>query len=428
VRVLLVGSGGREHALAWKLAASPRLSALHAAPGNPGSAAHAELHDVDTADAEGLTALAGELAADLVVVGPEAPLVAGLADRMAEAGIACFGPTAAAAAIEGSKAFAKSVMDAAGVPTARFTVCDTVAAADAAIAEAGGEVVVKADGLAAGKGVTVCSGAAEAQAAVRECLVGDRFGSAGARVVIEERLEGEEVSLLALCDGEDAVALAPARDHKRALDGDRGPNTGGMGCISPVPGVDDALVDDIVSTVHRPVLAELRRRGAPFRGCLYAGLMLTAAGPKVIEFNARFGDPEAQAVLPRTGGDLLDLLARAATGTLAGAEAGTTAEACVSVVVASRGYPESAEVGVPITGITDAEAVPGVTVFQAGTAMRDGALVTTGGRVLAVTAAAPTFADARERAYAAVGRIRIDGAHHRTDIGITNAGREHVHV
>jgi phosphoribosylamine--glycine ligase len=428
VRVLLVGSGGREHALAWKLAQSPRLSQLHAAPGNPGIGGLAELHAVDMADTEGMTALARRLAADLVVVGPEAPLVAGLADRLQDAGVTCFGPSADAARIEGSKAFAKAVMDAAGVPTARWNVCDTIAAADAAIADAGGEVVIKADGLAAGKGVTVCDDATEAQAAVRECLVGDRFGSAGRRVVVEQRLRGEELSLLALCDGENAILLPPARDHKRAFDGDRGPNTGGMGCISPVPDVDAGVVEEILAQVHRPVLAELRRRGAPFRGCLYAGLMLTADGPRVIEFNARFGDPEAQVVLPRTGADLLDLLARAAGGSLDGADAVPSAEACVSVVVAARGYPDAVEQGVPIAGIGEAEAVPGVTVFQAGTALRDGELVSAGGRIVAVTATGTDFTTARDRAYEAVGRIHSEGSHHRGDIGLANARREHAHV
>jgi phosphoribosylamine--glycine ligase len=428
MRVLLVGSGGREHALAWALARSPLLGELHAAPGNPGIGTLARLHAVPVSDLEGLTRLAADLAVDLVVVGPEAPLVAGLVDRLSAAGIAAFGPSAAAAQIEGSKTFAKSVMDAAGVPTARFAVCDTVSAAQAAIAEAEGDVVVKADGLAAGKGVVVCSSAREAHEAVAAALVDERFGAAGRRVLIEERLEGPELSLLALCDGEHVIPLAPARDYKRVGDGDSGPNTGGMGCISPVPGVDDDTVSEILARVHRPVVNELARRGSPFRGCLYAGLILTADGPKVIEFNARFGDPETQAILPRTGGDLLALLARCAGGNLAGAEAAVDEGACVSVVVASRGYPDTPELGDPIGGVDAAEGLEGVSVFHAGTAMGAAGLETSGGRVLNVTAVGPDFETARRRAYAGVDLIRLAGSHYRSDIGRTARETEHVHV
>ncbi|HEY3764883.1 MAG TPA: phosphoribosylamine--glycine ligase [Gaiellales bacterium] len=428
MRVLLVGSGGREHALAWSLARSPLLGELHAAPGNPGIGTLARLHAVPVSDLEGLTRLAVELSADLVVIGPEAPLVAGLADRLAAAGIAVFGPSAAAAQLEGSKAFAKSVMDAAGVPTARFSICDTVSAAHAAIAEADGDVVVKADGLAAGKGVVVCSSTAEAHAAVAAALVEDRFGVAGRRVLIEERLDGEELSLLALCDGEHILPLAPARDYKRVGDDDLGPNTGGMGCISPVPGIGADIVRDIVAQVHKPVINELARRGSPYRGCLYAGLILTADGARVIEFNARFGDPETQAILPRTGGDMLALLARAAAGNLAGCEVEIGAGACVSVVVASRGYPDAPELGDAIAGIDAAEEVDGVTVFHAGTTYGNAGLETSGGRVLNVTAVGPDFTTASRRAYAGVDAIRIDGAHHRSDIGRTARETEHVHV
>jgi phosphoribosylamine--glycine ligase len=428
MRVLLIGAGGREHALAWKLSQSARLSELHAAPGNPGIAQHATLHDVPTGDLEGLTALAQRLAADLVVIGPEAPLVDGLADRLAEAGIPAFGPTAGAAQLEGSKAFAKSVMDAAGVPTARFAVCDTPAAAQAAIAEAGGECVIKADGLAAGKGVFVCSSASEAERAVRACLVEKRFGESGARVLVEERMHGPEVSVMALCDGENVCVLPTSRDAKRALDGDRGPNTGGMGCVSPAPGLASDAVTEIVSTIHHPVVNELARRGMPFRGCLYAGLMLTEAGPRVLEFNVRFGDPEAQAVLPRLHGDLLDLLERAATGTLKDVEAASGDDAAVSVVVAAEGYPDAPVSGAAIDGTHAAEAIDGVIVFHAGTAIEGGRLVAAGGRVLNVTAVGPTLAGARERAYAGVSRISMAGAHHRTDIGLVSADREHMHA
>jgi phosphoribosylamine---glycine ligase len=428
MRVLLVGSGGREHALAWKLAQSPRLTELHAAPGNPGIGRIATLHAASLTDLATITNVAAEVSPDLVVVGPEAPLAAGLADRMREAGFACFGPSAAAARLESSKAFAKTVMQTTGVRTARATVCDTIAAAQAAVAEMGGRVVIKADGLAAGKGVTVCDTAAEAEAAAEACLVEGEFGQAGSRVLVEERMYGEELSLLALCDGERVLPFAPARDHKRALDGDHGPNTGGMGAYSPVPGVDAGLIDEIVATVHKPVVNELARLGMPFRGCLYAGLMLTADGPRVIEFNVRFGDPEAQAILPRLDADLLDLLEQAAVGSLAGMAAPATGDACVSVVVASEGYPEAPAPGGAIAGIAAAEALVGVTVFHAGTAERDGALTAAGGRVLNVTARGQSFAEARHRAYAAVDLIQLEGSMHRTDIAIGAERTEHVHA
>jgi phosphoribosylamine---glycine ligase len=417
MRVLLIGSGGREHALAWGLARSPGLQELHAAPGNPGIAELAACHEVGVGDLAGLTELAVELGADLVVVGPEAPLVAGVADRVAAAGIACFGASGEAAQLEGSKAFAKDVMAAAGVPTAAFSVCDTVAAAQLAIAEADGNVVIKADGLAAGKGVFVCSSAAEAEAAVRACLVEQRFGGSGARVLVEQRMEGPEVSMLALCDGEDVLPLAPVRDYKRALDGDRGPNTGGMGCISPVPELDASFVDEVVATVHRPVIAEMARRRTPFRGCLYAGLMLTRDGPRVLEFNARWGDPETQVLVPRLDGNLLDALHRAATGRLAGAELAVRPDACVSVVLAAAGYPDAPEAGAEIHGIGRASELEGVTVFHAGTRLEDGELVVSGGRVLNVSAVARDLAEARDRAYEAVDLIRFDGMQRRSDIG-----------
>jgi phosphoribosylamine---glycine ligase len=319
-------------------------------------------------------------------------------------------------------------MQTTGVPTARATVCDTIAAAQAAVAEMGGRVVIKADGLAAGKGVTVCDTAAEAEAAAEACLVEGEFGQAGSRVLVEERMYGEELSLLALCDGERVLPFAPARDHKRALDGDHGPNTGGMGAYSPVPGVDAGLIDEIVATVHKPVVNELARLGMPFRGCLYAGLMLTADGPRVIEFNVRFGDPEAQAILPRLDADLLDLLEQAAVGSLAGMAAPATGDACVSVVVASEGYPEAPAPGGAIAGIAAAEALVGVTVFHAGTAERDGAPTAAGGRVLNVTARGQSFAEARHRAYAAVDLIQLEGSMHRTDIAIGAERTEHVHA
>jgi phosphoribosylamine--glycine ligase len=417
MRVLLVGSGGREHALAWGLDRSPGLGELHAAPGNPGIAALATCHPIAADDLESLTALAVSLAVDLVVIGPEVPIVAGLADRLESAGVAGFGPSQAAARLEGSKAFAKDVMAAAGVATAAFSVCDTIAAAQLAIAEADGDVVIKADGLAAGKGVFVCGSVSEAEDAVRACLVDRRFGGAGGRVLIEQRLHGAEISMLALCSGSDVLPLAPARDYKRALDGDLGPNTGGMGCISPVPGLDAAGVAEIVDSVHRPVIAELARRGTPFSGCLYAGLMMTEDGPRVLEFNTRWGDPETQVIVPRLAGDLLDTLRLAAVDELGDASLAVSDEACVTVVLAARGYPDAPQRGAVISGVEQAGEHHGVTVFHAGTASDDGTLRVAGGRVLSVSATGTDLGDARRRAYEAAAEIEFEGMQVRSDIG-----------
>jgi len=422
-RVLIVGGGGREHALAHVLARSPRLTELHCAPGNPGIAALATCHPVSVEDVEGLVDLATTLRIDLAVVGPEVPLVAGLADGLRAAGVATFGPGRDAARLEGSKAFAKEVMAAADVPAAHGRHVATMVEARAAIEDLGGRVVVKADGLAAGKGVVVCDTAAEAERAAGDFLVAGSLGAAGRRLVIEERLEGPEVSLLALCDGETAVPLPAAQDFKRIGDGDAGPNTGGMGAYSPVPGLDDVAARELVDRVHVPVLRELGRRGIRFRGCLYAGLMLTPQGPRVLEFNVRFGDPEAQAVLPRIGDDLLERLEEAANGALRQRALGVVPEAAVTVVLASRGYPASSQSGVPIAGLDEA-AADGALVFHAGTALRDGQVTTAGGRVLAVTALGPTLAAAREAAYAGVERITFDGRQRRTDIALAAADRE----
>jgi phosphoribosylamine--glycine ligase len=394
---LIVGSGGREHALAWALSRSPELRELHAAPGNPGIAALGRCHPVRADDADGLLALARSLDADLVVVGPEAPLVAGVADRLRHGGVAVFGPTAAAARIEGSKSFAKDVLRAAGVPTAT------------ALPVARPPCVVKADGLAAGKGVFVCRTAAELESGLR------RVAALRGAVVIEELLEGEELSVLAVCDGSHAVALPAARDYKRALDGDEGPNTGGMGAVSPVDGFGPAEVEDLVETIHAPVLEELARRGAPFVGVLYAGLMLTADGPRVLEFNCRFGDPETQVIAPRLEGDLLTTLATAAAGDLRGIELEHADSAAVTVSVTAADYPASGDSGTPIAGIEDAEAA-GALVFHAGTARHGDRLVTNGGRILNVTGLGPTVAEARAAAYAGVGRISFAGARFRRDI------------
>jgi phosphoribosylamine---glycine ligase len=397
VKVLVVGSGGREHALAWKIAASDALQELHAAPGNPGIAALARCHPIRMDDVEGLLGLCRQHEIDLVVVGPEAPLVAGIADHLRAAGISVFGPSAGAARIEGSKSFAKEIMRAAGVPTA------------AALGEASAPCVVKADGLAGGKGVFVCRAQDEADRAVEQAR------ALGGEVVVEELLEGEEVSLFALSDGAEALPLAPAQDFKRLLDDDEGPNTGGMGSYSPVPFLARDEIDELVELVHRPVLAELAERGTPFVGLLYAGLMLTDDGPRVLEFNCRFGDPETQAILPRLEGDFLGALARAAEGALSGVEVSAGPHAAVTVVLASQGYPDAPQAGVPIDGLADAEAT-GALVFHAGTALRDGRLVSAGGRVLDVTGIGDSVAEAREDAYAAVEKIDLRGAQFRRDI------------
>ncbi len=397
MKVLLVGSGGREHALAWKLAQSPDLTELHAAPGNPGIAALGRCHPVHAEDGEGLLGLAGELDVGLVVIGPEAPLVAGVADYLRHAGFVVFGPGAAAARIEGSKLFAKDVMRAAGVPTAGV------------LDEPRVPCVIKADGLTAGKGVFVCRTEAE----LRDGL--QAAAALGAETVAEELLEGEEVSVFALASGTDALPLPAARDYSRVGDGDSGPNTGGMGSFSPVPGLGESAAAELVDTIHRPVLEELFRRGAPFVGVLYAGLMLTDDGPRVLEFNARFGDPETQVILPRLAGDLLPTLVAAGSGELDGVELEAAEESAVTVALAAPDYPLLGDSGTPIEGIADAES-SGALVFHAGTALRGGQLVTNGGRILNVTALATDLAEARDRAYTAVQKIAFTGMRYRSDI------------
>ena len=402
MQVVVVGSGAREHALAWRLAQSPGLTELHAAPGNPGIASIGRCHPVRADDADGLLSLALTLDADLVVIGPEGPLVAGVADGLRMNGIPVFGPSAAAAQIEGSKAFAKDVLRAAGVPTAET------------LSVARPPCVVKADGLASGKGVFVCRTAEE----IDEAL--SAVQALGGEFVIEELLEGEEVSLFALSDGMRLLPLGAAQDFKRIGDGDTGPNTGGMGAYSPVPWFADA--DELVERVHRPVIEELARRGSPFIGCLFAGLMITADGPKVLEFNARFGDPETQVLMPRLEGDLLELLLGAALGDLSGAEVSLAEDAAVTVVLAAPDYPARSDyAGAAIKGVENAEAA-GALVFHGGTAVRDGTVVTSGGRILSVTGTGTTVADARARAYAAVELITFDGVQYRQDIAAVAGG------
>ncbi|MEU6577697.1 phosphoribosylamine--glycine ligase [Streptomyces sp. NPDC046805] len=420
MKVLVIGSGAREHALCRSLSLDPDVTALHCAPGNAGIAEVAELHRVDALSGAAVSALATELGADLVVVGPEAPLVAGVADAVREAGIPVFGPSKEAAQLEGSKAFAKDVMATAGVPTARSYVCTTAEEVVAALDAFGAPYVVKDDGLAAGKGVVVTDDIDVAKAHAGDCMGAPPAPSGQrGRVVIEEFLDGPEVSLFAITDGETVVPLQPAQDFKRALDGDEGPNTGGMGAYSPLPWADPKLVDDVVRSVLQPTVDEMRRRGTPFSGLLYAGLAITSRGVRVIEFNARFGDPETQVVLARLKTPLAGVLLAAAKGTLDDLEPlRWSDDAAVTVVVASHNYPGTPRTGDPITGLDTvaAEDAPHAYVLHAGTKRDGDAVLSAGGRVLSVTATGKDLGNARERAYAAVGRIGLDGSQHRTDI------------
>lgn len=413
MKILVVGSGAREHALTLALSHDPAVTELHAAPGNPGIGALARLHPVDALDGVAVAALATGLGADLVVVGPEAPLVAGVADAVRDAGIPVFGPSAEAARLEGSKAFAKEVMAAAGVPTAEPRVVTDPEQAGAALDAFGAPYVVKDDGLAAGKGVVVTEDRAAALAHALACLA-----KPGGRVVVEDYLDGPEVSLFVLSDGVDVVPLVPAQDFKRVGDGDTGPNTGGMGAYTPLPWAPAGLVDEVVATVAQPTVDEMRRRGTPFVGVLYCGLALTSRGTRVVEFNARFGDPETQVVLARLATPLAGVLLAAATGRLGELPPlEWRDDAAVTVVVASAGYPESPRTGDVVDGLDAAGALPDVHVLHAGTAAGpDGAVLSAGGRVLSVVGTGPDLAAARSAAYAGVGRIALAGSHHRTDI------------
>ncbi len=423
MKVLVIGSGGREHALCWAIANSPLVTELFAAPGNGGIASVATLIDLKPEDIAGLVTWACDNAIDFCVPGPEAPLVAGLVDAMEAAGIACFGPSAAAAQLEGSKTFMKEVADAAGVPTAGWARFTDAQAARAHVTDQGAPIVVKADGLAAGKGVTVAMSVEEAHAAIDDALVGNVFGEAGASVVIEEFMEGEEVSFHVLVDGETVLPLATAQDHKRVGDGDTGPNTGGMGCYSPTPIVTDAVEESILETIIRPSVAEMARRGCTFRGVLFAGLMMTPSGAKLLEFNVRFGDPECQVMMARLMSDLLPALMATRSGELHHTSLRWWPKAALSVVMATEGYPASYPKDTPMSGLEAADAMEDVTVFHAGTRRDGDQWLSTGGRVLGVTALGETIEDAQTRAYEAVDRIDWPQGFCRRDIGWRAVGR-----
>ena len=417
MKVLLVGGGGREHALAWKLAQSPRLTRLYAAPGNPGIAAHADCVPVRDTDLDELVALARRERVELAVIGPEVPLSLGLRDRLSDAGVPVFGPSQSAARLESSKAFAKDLMARYGIPTARFRVFQDADAAKRFCRELGAPLVIKADGLAAGKGAMVCATLPEADAAIRLCLDEDAFGAAGRTVVVEEFMTGEEASFFVITDGASALPLPAAQDHKAIFDDDRGPNTGGMGAYTPAPVMDEAMTGRVMEEIVTPTLAAMAKEGAPYAGVLFVGLMICPDGPRVVEFNCRFGDPECQAILPRLDEDILPVFEAVASGRGLPASLRWRREASVCVVLASPGYPGTPRAGLPIEGVEAAAALPGVNVFHAGTALRDGALLTAGGRVLGVQTLGGDIRAAMERAYDAVGRIRFEGMQFRHDIG-----------
>jgi phosphoribosylamine--glycine ligase len=419
MRVLVLGSGGREHALAWRLSRDPDVKQLTVAPGNPGIAAIARCASIDLTALDSVLALAEDVKADLTVVGPEAPLERGVADLFRRAGRPIIGPSSAAAALECSKAFAKDFMARHNIPTARFKICDSLDEAIDAVSgrDFGFPVVVKADGLAGGKGVVIARTRAEADAAVRDAMLEHRFGGAGARLVIEECLTGPEVSVFLLSDGTKAIPLGTAQDHKRLLDDDQGPNTGGMGAFAPSPLATADLMDSVIDEIVQPVLDGMRAEGEPYTGFLYVSLMLTPAGPKVIEFNVRFGDPEAQVVMPTLKGHLARVLLAAANGSLGDEAIEATTDRAVGIVLASRGYPGHVETGQAIAGLNDAEKIPGVLVFHAGTLSSEHRVVTAGGRVLTVVGRGPTYEQAMRRAYEAAKAISFEGMQFRHDIG-----------
>ncbi|MBB5571655.1 MULTISPECIES: phosphoribosylamine--glycine ligase [Rhizobium] len=423
MKVLLIGSGGREHALAWKLAQSPLMTEFYAAPGNPGIAEHATLAAIDIEDHGAIVVFCKEKAIDFVVVGPEAPLVAGLADRLRAEGIAVFGPSAAAAQLEGSKGFTKDICARYDIPTGAYQRFNNAPKAKAYIRAQGAPIVVKADGLAAGKGVTVAMTVEEALAAVDDCFEG-AFGAAGAEVVIEAYLDGEEASFFCLCDGKHALPLATAQDHKRVGDGDTGPNTGGMGAYSPAPVMTTEMVERTMKEIIEPTIRGMAESGHPFSGVFFAGLMITAKGPELIEYNVRFGDPECQVLMMRLKSDLLPLLLACTNGTLDQVSAEWSDDVALTVVMASKGYPGSYAKNTPISALpADSD---GAKVFHAGTALQDGALVATGGRVLNVTATGKTVGEAQKRAYALAAEVQWPNGFNRTDIGWRAIGREKI--
>ncbi len=417
MKLLVVGGGGREHALVWKLRQSPRVGDIVCAPGNGGIAAMARCVGTPADDIEALLALAADENVDFTVVGPEVPLTLGIVDRFQQAGRRIFGPSRSAALLEGSKSFAKSFMQRHRIPTAGHRTFTSLPESREYVRATPAPLVIKADGLAAGKGVVVCSTTNEALAAIDDMIGNKVFGAAGETVVIEEFLRGEEVSFLVLCDGRDILPLASAQDHKRVFDDDQGPNTGGMGAYSPAPILTPALQREVEETIVMPVVRGMAAEGRPYRGVLYAGLMITATGPRVLEFNVRFGDPETQPIMMRLDGDLLPLLEACADGSLAGAHAAWKTEPAVCVVMASGGYPGSYRSGMPVTGLDQVSALAGTAIFHAGTALLSDGVVTAGGRVLGVTALGGDIRQAIDRAYEAVSILSFEGEHHRTDIG-----------
>ena len=417
MKVLVIGSGGREHALVWKLAQSPKVEKIYGAPGNPGIAQIGECVNISPTDIKGLADFAEKEGVDLTVVGPEAPLVAGIVDEFENRGLKIFGPSKEAAKLEGSKAFSKEMMKKYGVPTADFEVFDDPEKAKKYIKEKGAPIVVKADGLAAGKGVVVAQSVEEAIEAIDRIMIEKVFGDAGNRVVVEDCLFGEEASYLVVTDGENFIPLATAQDHKAVFDGDRGPNTGGMGAYSPAPVLSEEMEKEVQERVIKPILRGMKEEGHPFKGILYAGLMITEEGPKVLEFNVRFGDPEAQVILRRLRTNLVDICQSVIEGKLIDSLEWIP-ETAICVVLASKGYPGKYEKGKVITGIEEAEKIDNVVVFHAGTAIKDGELVTNGGRVLNVTALGKDIVEARENVYKAIEKVHFDGMHYRKDIGL----------
>ena len=420
MKILLVGSGGREHALAWKISQSPLLTELYCAPGNPGTAALAENVPLADSDVQGLAAFAAERGIDLTVIGPELPLTLGIVDEFERRGLRIFGPNKKAAELEGSKVFAKQFMDRHRIPTARFKVAESPSQAFRALksGEFSYPLVIKAEGLAAGKGVVVCSGPKQAEEAVTSIMVNMQFGPAGRRVLIEEHLKGKELSFIVISDGSKMQPLVTTMDHKAVYDGDRGPNTGGMGVISPSPFITPALFADIVGTIVFPTITRMREEGRTFKGVLYVGLMLTASGPKVLEYNCRFGDPETQVQMMRLESDLVDLMLNALNENVLKSEVQWSPKAAGCVVLASGGYPQAYEKDKPISGLEEVSTIPGVTIFHAGTKLENGVYTTNGGRVLNVCASEPTLAETMDNIYAAIGGITFDGMHFRRDIGL----------